>query len=107
VVFSVIANSFWIVGLALLLAAFSYHYDAAQRQGRALRRQLQQRSFTLAAWLSATLVSIGLAGTSDRLWESAIWLAFTIYGIANFAAAWRSTENDGAESEAGGGESAS
>lgn len=105
--FSVIANSFWIVGLAVLLAAFSYHYDIAQRQGHGLRRQLGQRSFTLAAWLSATLVSIGLAGTSDRLWEAAIWLAFTIYGAVNLVAAWRGLEDDAARSEANGSESPS
>lgn len=106
-IFSVIANSFWIVGLAILLAAFSYHYDAAQRQGHGLRRQLGQRSFTLAAWLSATLVSTGLAGTSDRLWEAAIWLAFVIYGGVNLVAAWRGAESGATRSETGGSESPS
>lgn len=103
VAFSVIANAFWIVGLAILLAAFSFHYDRARRAGRSVRGQLGRRSFTLAAWASATLVCIGLAATSDRLWEAAIWLLFMVYSVANLIATWRGVEGNATDSRTGSG----
>lgn len=88
-VYTVVINSFWILGLALLVAAFSYHYDQAQRRQRSLRLQLSEPSFNIAAWAAAVLVGIGLAGTSARSWEAAIWIAFTIFSLANIILAWR------------------
>ena len=87
--YSVAINSSWILGLAILLAAFSYHYDQAQRRQRPLRDQLSEPSFNIAAWVAAILVGIGLTGTSTRIWEGAIWLAFTIFSLANAILAWR------------------
>lgn len=86
---SVLYNSFWIVGLALLLAAFSYHYDRAQRSDRPLRTQLGARSFVIVAWTSMLLVSIGLAATSTRWWETIIWSAFAIVSAVNAIGAQR------------------
>lgn len=86
---SVLSNSFWIVGLALLLASFSYHHDQAHRNERSLRKQLSSRSFLLAAWSSAALVGIGLAATSTRDWETVIWIAFTLYNIVSAVGVWR------------------
>ena len=81
--FSVVANSFWIIGLAILLAAFSYHYDQAQRRRRPLRVQLRQRSFVGAAWIATTLVAVGLAGTSNAVWEAIIWSIFALISLYN------------------------
>lgn len=86
---SILFNGFWIVGLALLLATFSYHYDRAQRRNRSLRTQMGARSFATGAWLSVTLVSIGLAGTSARWWETIIWIVFALIGAGNAVGAWR------------------
>jgi len=102
ILLSVLFNSFWIVGLALLLAAFSYHYDRAQRLNRPLRTQLRASSFTLAAWTSTALVGIGLAGTSSRAWESVLWIAFTIYGITYAFGAWRTRQNSSENLQSGG-----
>ena len=89
---SVLFNSFWIVGLALLLAAFSYQYDQAQRLNRPLRHQLRSSSFTLVAWISVALVGIGLAGTSSSIWETILWIAFTLYCVINATGGWRSRQ---------------
>jgi CDP-diglyceride synthetase len=89
---SVIFNSFWIFGLALLLAAFSYHYWEAAQNNRSLRVQLSQPAFLRFFWLAIFLVSIGLIGTSQQLWEMAIWgglalfALFSIFGLSRKAA---------------------
>ena len=79
----VLTNSLWIVGLALLLAAFSYHYNEAVVHERPLREQLSRRSFRSAAWISAILVTTGLAATSASVWEAALWSLFTLFAAAN------------------------
>jgi hypothetical protein len=90
---SVIFNSFWIFGLALLLAAFSYHYWEATQNGRSLRSQLSQPAFLRFFWLAIFFISIGLIGTSQQLWEMAIWgglalfALFSIFGLSRKATA--------------------
>jgi 4-hydroxybenzoate polyprenyltransferase len=86
---SILFNSLWIVGLALLLATASYHYDRARQEQSTFRKQARSRSFILAAWISATLVALGLAGTSTRLWEAAIWIVLALMSLANVVTAWR------------------
>ena len=87
---SVIINSFWIIGLAILLAAFSYHYWLANEENRRLRDQLNHPAFQQWYWLSLVFVGIGLAGTSQKTWEMAIWIIFTLFSVVNTARAHRS-----------------
>ena len=81
---SVIFNSFWILGLAIMLAAFSYNYWLAKETGNSLRSQLGGRSFLRAFWLAMVLVGIGLIGTSQRNWETVIWIILTVIALALF-----------------------
>lgn len=87
---SVLLNSFWIVGLALLLAALSYHADQAHRLQRPLREQLSARSFAVSAWVAMTLIGAGLAGTSAQWWEVVVWALFALFALFNAINAWRS-----------------
>ena len=86
---TVLTNGLWIVGLAVLLAAFSYHYDEARRAERPLKRQLQRRSFVRAGWTGVTLIGAGLAATSQAVWEAVIWILFTLYALYNAVRIWR------------------
>ena len=81
--FSVFINSFWIIGLAILLAAFSYHYWLADQENRRLREQLNQPAFQKLFWLSFIFIGIGLAGTSQTGWETGLWIIFTLFSIVN------------------------
>jgi succinate dehydrogenase hydrophobic anchor subunit len=81
---TVLLNGFWIAGLALLLAALSYHHWVAQQTSGSLHEQLQKPAFRQAFWLSFILVAVGLAGTSQRGWETAVWGIFVIIGLAHF-----------------------
>lgn len=78
---SVIFNSFWISGLALLLAAFSYQYWDACQNNLSLRVQLSQPGFLRLFWLSIFLISIGLVGTSQQLWEMALWGGLALFSL--------------------------
>lgn len=80
---SVLFNSFWILGLSLLVAALSYHYWLARETERRLRTQFNQPSFLRVFWTSLALIGIGLAGTSQTTWETAVWILFIILSIIN------------------------
>ncbi len=86
---SVFFNALWILGLAVLLAAFSYHYWLAQLEDRRLIQQLQSPAFRQAFWLGLALVGAGLAGTNDGIWELILWILFTLYCLANLTRARR------------------
>lgn len=89
--YSVVINSFWIAGLSLLLAAFSYYYWLAQVKQQPLRQQLNNVSFGRFFWVSMGLVSIGLAGTSNQTWEMGLWSLFAIYCLFNLILIVRQT----------------
>jgi hypothetical protein len=81
--YAVVINSFWILGLAILLAAFSYHYWLAPQADRRLIEQLNQPSFLGFFWLGIIFVCIGLAGTSSQPWESRLWIIFLLISVVN------------------------
>lgn len=62
---SVVANGFWLVGLALVLAGFSYYYWLAGQLGQPLGQQLTGRPFQRVAVAGLLLVGIGLVLTAD------------------------------------------
>lgn len=81
--FSIFINLFWILGLAVILASFSYHYWLAGEEKRPLKVQLNQPSFQKPFWVGILLISIGLAGTSERTWEIGIWTIFALICLYN------------------------
>jgi hypothetical protein len=86
---SLFFNSFWILGLAILLAAFSYHYWVAQQAEVRLNEQLNTPPFQQLFWLSFVFIGVGLVGTSTAWWEMGIWLLFTLWSIVNSVRLWR------------------
>jgi hypothetical protein len=82
---SVLANLFWILGLAFLLAVFSWaHWAAAEQEVRlrtVLRRPPVQRTIDLGLFLFCA----GLAATSRRWWERVLW---GLLAVAWVAQAW-------------------
>ena len=80
---SVFFNGLWILGLAVLLAGFSYHYWLAHQENRRLVEQLQGSAFRQVFWLGLALIGAGLVGTSDETWELIVWILFTAYSLFN------------------------
>jgi len=81
--FSVFINLFWILGLAVILASFSFHYWLAGEEKRPLKAQFNQPAFQKPFWVGILLISIGLAGTSEQLWEIGIWTIFALICMYN------------------------
>lgn len=82
---SVFFTSLWIIGLAIILSALSYHYWLAQTHGQSLRKQLGSRSFLGAFWIAVFFFSIGLLGSSRQLWEMVIWGLLGLWAVINLA----------------------
>lgn len=78
---SVAANSFWIAGLAVIVAGFSYHQWLAGQRAHPLSRQLSTPSFQRVMISGLLLIGIGLAGTSTGLWQLLPAIALIIISI--------------------------
>ncbi len=71
-------NSLWIIGLSVALAALSYASWQSKVNRQSLRSSFEQPLINRMLLFAGSLVSLGLFSTSKRLWESGIWLLFTI-----------------------------
>ena len=78
---SVIFNGFWVLGLALMLTAISYHYWLAGQENRQLRLQWSEPGFLRPIWLGLFFIGIGLIGTSRHSWEMAMWGVLSLIAL--------------------------
>ncbi len=67
--YSIIANSFWLLGLAAVLAGLSYYYWLAVQTGRSLGDMFGASSFQRVIILGALLIGVGLSLTAGSLWQ--------------------------------------
>lgn len=72
--YNLVANALWICALALALAVLSFASWEAKVGGERLRVVLSRPRWEFALNLAGALFCIGLAVTSDRIWERALWL---------------------------------
>ena len=81
------AHFLWILGLALILAAFSYHTWLSQDMQRPFSAQFRERSWQLAvnAGLSLMVLSITVMPRSERWWTRLIALVVAL-GFASLGA---------------------
>lgn len=80
---SLLFHVVWIIGLAVILATFSYHHWQANQQNRPLREQLRLPGFVRPVWMGVILVTIGLAGTSQTVWEAIVWVILSLVALFN------------------------
>jgi hypothetical protein len=66
---SVLINACWIVGLAILLARFSY-----SRWQKAIGDDTTHPSESVVKIIAYILIGIGLIGTASTWWERLIWV---------------------------------
>jgi hypothetical protein len=79
-IWEVIANSLWILGLTVLLAALSWARWIAYTEQSRLRTVLKQPSIQMILDTGLFLFCAGLAATGRTWWEHVLW------GV--LAAAW-------------------
>ncbi len=90
---SLFFNSFWIIGLAVIVATLSYSYWVAQASGERWRDQFNKKTFLMLAWTTVVFITIGLAGTAVAWWETALWLVFLVYAMFTLWQTWRTPSN--------------
>ena len=78
----------WIVGLAVILAAFSYNHWQANQQQQPLRQQLRSSTFIQPLWVGFALITAGLSGTSQTTWEAIIWGILFFVALYNLLRQW-------------------
>jgi hypothetical protein len=82
----VITNSFWVLGLAVMLAALSYSYWAGGEEETTFRQQLDKPGLLRVFAFAFVLVGIGLAGTSQNRWETALSVVLIVGSVLFFFA---------------------
>ena len=78
---NLIANTFWILGCALALATVSYAGWQASVEDKKMRIVLSSPGYMISLYTAGAIFSIGLAATSDRIWEIILWTILVILFI--------------------------
>jgi len=73
-VWIVIRNAFWILGLSVLLATWSYARWAAQQARVRTRDKLKEKQYALSLDIGLVLFVTGMAATEPRPWATALWI---------------------------------
>ena len=66
-------NTFWIVGCAVALATLSYASWEASASEQKFGESLGKPNIQIVLNLAGLLFCIGLAGTSDVIWQQVVW----------------------------------
>ena len=72
-IWGVIANSLWVLGLSVLLAALSWAHWVASTEKCLFRKVLKRPATQLALDLGLFLFCSGLAATARTWWERVLW----------------------------------
>ena len=70
----VAANALWVLGLALLLAVWSYARYEAHREETRTREILSRLNYSLAINAGLLLFVAGMAATESRWWARGLWI---------------------------------
>jgi hypothetical protein len=76
--YNLLMNSFWIFACALALATLSYASWQASLTGEKFWKQLAQPGYQSSFNLAGLLFCVGLAGTSEIIWQRVLWLLLAV-----------------------------
>jgi len=82
-------NGLWVLGAAMILAAFSFSCYEAQRRGERLRVRLAAPGFQLWLLAGLVLIGLGLALIGPRWWERLLWGVFCAMSAWQLWTTWR------------------
>ena len=78
----------WILGLAIVLATWSYARWWAIRHGVRIRHTLKMPAFAVPFCAGLALLCLGLALSGHRWWETGAWTLLAIVSAAQGAYTW-------------------
>lgn len=88
-------NALWILGLSIVLAAWSYvTWDAGQRRVR-LRRAVTWPLLHVPVTAGLLLFSISLCWGARALWERIAWAALALAFVWQMVMGWRAAHSGG------------
>jgi hypothetical protein len=93
-VWGVLSNGLWVVGLAGLLAVWSWARYAAHEAGVRPQEILRRRGYVIALDAGLLLFVAGMASTEDRWWARILWAAIGVWVVVH--AVVRFTRSDDA-----------
>ncbi len=89
-VWGVVSNSLWVIGLAVLLAIWSWARYAAHEANVRTRVILNQRRYVVALDAGLLLFVAGMAATEDRPWAQVVWGVIGVWVLGHAVATARS-----------------
>lgn len=94
----VFSNFLWILGLAVLLATWSYAHYEARMSHKKVSEKLDELGYALSLDGGLLLFCAGLAATEHRWWARLIWIgmgiAILVEGGMRIAASRRASDDD-------------
>jgi uncharacterized membrane protein HdeD (DUF308 family) len=84
-VWTVVVNGLWILGLAVILATWSYARYAASRDRVTTRVKLRELKYVLVMDVGLLLFIAGMAATEPRPTARILWIAIGILVVAHGA----------------------
>jgi len=85
-------NGLWVLGAAVILAAFGFSCYEAERQAEPLRTRLSAQGFQLPLAMGMFLISLGAALLASPWWERLLWGLLCLASIGQLWTGWRRTE---------------
>ena len=86
----VAVHSLWIVGLSIVLAAFSYHNWLRHELGRTLREQWREPGWRLPHFAGVWLVAVSVVlMPATPWWARALWAMLAVIWGRDVHAAWK------------------
>ena len=82
-------GSLWIIGLSVLLTAFSFADHEASRQGLRTRDVLRRAGYQTAINAGLALFCLGLLGSAKAWWERTIWIFLAVSFSYSTWRSWR------------------
>lgn len=80
--FNLAANALWILSCTIALATLSHASWTASVRHEKLYKILSLPNYQTSINLAGILFCLGLAGTSQQLWQSLLWLILMVLFVA-------------------------
>ena len=93
----VVLNALWIVGCAVILAAFSHARWLAQLRQVRTRQLLGEPGYQLLLSAGLSLISLGLFFLSSGWLERIVWAAFSLLFVWQSLNLWRRTRRQSSQ----------
>jgi hypothetical protein len=92
---SLARNALWIVGLSVVLAAWSYTSWLAARREVRLRQAIGWPAFEAVTSAGLALFSASLAWGATRSWERLLWIVLAALFLGEVLLGWRTAAGHG------------